>query len=254
MTDLTYSLAPMYSEGRPPTRIFLQDLEYRLVGPRFVKPPLLDTVKLILNWTGPGAVTAKNIMYALLVPSIDTTNPANLLIIANNMMSAAASSNLTQNIAAPWVLSSVTAKDNGLESGAFSTSTHAAVTGGAAAPAVPPQSAVVISWGINASYRGGKPRTYLPGLASSYTTPSGGAGITTAAASAIEGYATAFMNAFNESLISSTNPALGTISYQTGHVPRPTPIFREFFSATVHERLDSQRRRSGKESAYGEIT
>jgi hypothetical protein len=43
---------------------------------------------------------------------------------------------------------------------------------------------------------------------------------------------------------------LGTISYQTGHSPRPTPLFRPFGDAHVHERLDSQRRRSGRESLF----
>jgi hypothetical protein len=46
---------------------------------------------------------------------------------------------------------------------------------------------------------------------------------------------------------------LGTISYQTAHAPRPTPVFRAFGVPHVHERLDSQRRRSGKESTFGSV-
>jgi hypothetical protein len=46
---------------------------------------------------------------------------------------------------------------------------------------------------------------------------------------------------------------LGTISYHTGHAVRPTPLFREYINVAVHERIDSQRRRSGRESAFGVI-
>jgi hypothetical protein len=43
---------------------------------------------------------------------------------------------------------------------------------------------------------------------------------------------------------------LGTLSFQTAHAVRPTPVFRPFGAAHVHERMDSQRRRSGRENLF----
>jgi hypothetical protein len=114
-----------------------------------------------------------------------------------------------------------------------------------------PQSAVCWSWSIAASYRGGKPRTYLPGIPQSALSDPNGAAITPTYATALEGYGVAFKSAVNSITVSPSGIELGSPSYFLHNAVRPTPIFFPFLACTVHERVDSQRRRSGKESSYG---
>ena len=110
--------------------------------------------------------------------------------------------------------------------------------------------AAVISWQIAARYRGGKPRTYLPGVANNFL---GGAGYniwTTAFVTAAQAAAVEVLASINAILTPSFSVTMGVYSFYTGHALRPTPIFRPYTGAKVHERVDSQRRRSGKESSY----
>jgi hypothetical protein len=65
--------------------------------------------------------------------------------------------------------------------------------------------------------------------------------------------ASSFRNNINASVVSTFTPTLGTISYQSGHAPRPTPLWRSFLPPRIHERMDSQRRRNGKESSFPSI-
>jgi hypothetical protein len=41
--------------------------------------------------------------------------------------------------------------------------------------------------------------------------------------------------------------AAGTISYYSNKLPRPTPEFRQFTAVAVDNRIDSQRRRLGRD-------
>lgn len=260
-TSVEVSTGPEFDPANPPTRIYLGNTMYRRAAPFFVRPPLANTVKLVLNWTGPAGLQAHNVTYDLLAGTIDLTVPVNLTACADSLMTAWASAAAMGNIAAAmgnisnaWSLTSVTAHDNGSSSGAVGASSHAAIPGLGSNPPLPPQSAVCISWTILASYRGGKPRWYLPGLVNTGTTTTGGAAIIPSVAASIESTAFAFLNSFNAAHpIAGATQQLGTISYLSHGSVRPTPIFRPFVNAVVHERLDSQRRRSGKESAYGHV-
>lgn len=246
------SLSPSWDPEHPPTRIYLQDLTYKLVAPRIPHPPVPHSVKIINNWVGPGARIAKNIWYALFPTGADTTVTGFLTSVADSVMNVVSTASLLQKISSLWSLQSVTVKDNGSGSGATGNSTHAPIPGTGVAPPLPPQTAVCLSWGIAFTYRGGKPRWYLPGLTTASQTPVGGSGIVPADAASIASQALVFLNTFNATPVATFTPRAGTVSYQSGHTARPTPLFYNFLSCEVHERLDSQRRRSGKESAFGE--
>ena len=106
-------------------------------------------------------------------------------------------------------------------------------------------SAAVISWAANVYWRGGKPRTYLPGV------PTGG--ITLAhllTATYITNYTTdatnfrADVNALTSGAITGT--ALGFVSFRTANEERIPPVFYATNSAKVHPRLGTQRRRLGQ--------
>lgn len=100
----------------------------------------------------------------------------------------------------------------------------------------------VASWHIDQYYRGGKPRSYLPGVC---TSQSGdgvhltGAAIT-ALASAWEAYRVA-VNAASSGGISAV--ALGTVSFQRANEWRSPPVFYPFNSVSIRSTLGIQRRR-----------
>jgi hypothetical protein len=106
--------------------------------------------------------------------------------------------------------------------------------------------AAVISWAITDSYRGGKPRNYLPGV------PIGAAGtqrlFTDAFVSSLRTQAAAFLadvNAITTTHISSV--ALGVVHFFRGGVALSPPTFDPYIGASVQKRYCSQRRRLGAE-------
>lgn len=234
----------------PPTRITISGHTYAIQSPRAVLPPLINTVKLVLNWLGPGGRIARNVLYALKGTGTgSTSDPAFLAGVANSVITTLTSSNIMAQISNAWSIQNVVARDNGGTS-ASNISSLGPLPGTNATAVMPPQVAVAVSWTIAEVYRGGKPRTYLPGIPTSALTVAGGSQLTATYAGAIDTAATSFFLAFNSANVLSTAVTLGTVSYFTGHAVRPTPLFRQFVAVRVHERLDSQRRRSGAESLF----
>jgi hypothetical protein len=224
---------------------------YRIApSPSIPLPPLAQAARLVFNWISNHGRTAVNVMYALLNPPQDPTNPATLLTVANNAMTAFAGSGLPSNINQEWTLQKVRAHDASSSSGAAADSSHAIIPGTNVSDCSPPQTAVCISWHIAAAYRGGKPRTYLPGVPVSAFLAEGDSKLQSGYAIQVETNAGVFMTGFNALALGATTATLGTVSYHSGHAVRPVPLWRPFVYASCHERADSQRRRSGKESAF----
>lgn len=105
-------------------------------------------------------------------------------------------------------------------------------------------SCIVVDWAINAYYRGGHPRTYLPGpilgsitnaqsLTSAYAALVAAAGVSVIADVA----------ALTATHILTT--ALGTVSFASGNAWRVPPIFRPYTSAACRPIMGTQRRRLG---------
>lgn len=107
----------------------------------------------------------------------------------------------------------------------------------------------VISWKLGLRYRGGKPRTYLPGPPSSSVT--NGSDVASASLSALAAAAVSFMADVNA--LTSTNVTavqLGTVSFFTAGgsetVPptyRTPPVFEPFTGSGARAKIGSQRRR-----------
>lgn len=121
----------------------------------------------------------------------------------------------------------------------------ASLAGTGSGATVTANDALVISWLSNAYWRGGKPRTYLPGLltASVDTNHS----LLDSSKAAFLANAVAFRTAVN----AITTPAvdatqLGFVSYATGKAWRSTPLFFPYTGVTIHDRIGSQRRRLGR--------
>lgn len=125
---------------------------------------------------------------------------------------------------------------------------HTASTpGGVATTALmPASSSVVVSWFASVYWRGGKPRTYLPGIPHAYQ--SGVNKITQASADALNAAASQFRSTVNSSTAGVFNTVtLGLVSFVSQKADRPTPLFFPIETNAVHTRLDTQRRRLGAE-------
>jgi hypothetical protein len=105
--------------------------------------------------------------------------------------------------------------------------------------------AAVVSWHINYRYRGGHPRTYLPagvlediGAGRLWLDP-----FPTELGAAALG----FRAALNLIQVAPLTFAMVSVSYTLDKAPRPSPMVFVIDNAIVHTRIDSQRRRLGKE-------
>lgn len=252
MTTVELSTGPAWDPQRPATRIYISGYRYVLSSTPVPNTSLAQTVKLVLNWLSSQGPTAKNIMYMLFSGGAPTSDSTFLGQVANAIMTTWASSGLPSKIQQTWSLQKVTAKDNSGTSAAVADSTHAAIPGTDAALPLPPQVSIALSWDIAAHYRGGKPRTYLPGVPQDSLVAIGNSAIIPSFAVDLAAKANTWSASVNVSSPGGHDGVLGTLSFRTGNAPRPTPLFRAFGEAHVHERLDSQRRRSGRESAFGE--
>jgi hypothetical protein len=109
------------------------------------------------------------------------------------------------------------------------------------------QVACVSSWTIARRYRGGHPRNYWP------------AGVTAdsvdhrqwegTARAAFQAAFEAFRVAINGLTVGTASVVMSSVSYRTAHALRPTPVVSPISAAVVHPRIDTQRRRLGKEAA-----
>lgn len=234
----------------PPTRISISGNVYQITSPRVALPPLINTAKIIMQYTGPAGRVARNIFYILKGAGTgSTSDPTWLATLAQTIKTQWQNANMHVQLAPSWSLVHVTAKDNGGTS-ANGTDSTAPIAGNASGSAFPPQVAVVVSWKIPEVYRGGKPRLYMPGIPVSAVTTAGDSAISATYAAAVDTAATAWLAGVNGASVSGTAISMGTVSHFTGHAVRPTPVWRTYIDVRVHERLDSQRRRNGPESLF----
>lgn len=118
---------------------------------------------------------------------------------------------------------------------------------GSAASIMPDQVAACASWLVDTTWRGGKPRTYLPTpYASAHLLNN--AHLTTTWAGTIETASAAFLadvNSYNTSPFTSNT--LGTLRFFSKGVPLTSPAFLPYTGVKVNQRLATMRRRLGRE-------
>ena len=152
------------------------------------------------------------------------------------------------------VLNSVQVWDISSDSGAIGTSTSPVSCTGTASSLIPVNSAVVLTYRVQSRWRGGHFRTYMvPRNLSDLTS---GRTLTQTAIDAYVNAGTAFRTAFNALTLGGSPITLGGVRYfPTGFNTDGSPIVKtsgQFFAfppPAVRNRLDSQRRRLGKELA-----
>lgn len=102
----------------------------------------------------------------------------------------------------------------------------------------------VFSWNSNVYWRGGKPRTYIPGISSTDTTD--GMTLTSGAKTAYATKAQSLHVAINALNFGNfTQCQHGFVSYHTGGTLRTPGVFFPITGGTAHGRIGSQRRRLG---------
>ena len=103
----------------------------------------------------------------------------------------------------------------------------------------------VLSWLTSVYWRGGKPRTYSPGMNQADTSDNHQltAAAITAATTAASNLRTD-VNALTASSVTGTS--FGFVSFQSGNAERATPVFFAFSGVRVHPRFGTQRRRLGR--------
>jgi len=168
---------------------------------------------------------------------------ANLTSLLGSV-AAAWAANFASLCQAGVTLTELQAADLASPTGATSTLAAAGV-GTRAGTAMPTQVALVISWKIDLRYRGGHPRSYLPAAVLADVTS--GHLWTTAFVSEAQSAGQGFQGALNAIAVAPLTFVMVAVSFFTQHALRPTPLVRPVVTALVHDRVDTQRRRLGKE-------
>jgi hypothetical protein len=130
--------------------------------------------------------------------------------------------------------------------GSITGAQFASHAGAASAAAMPANSATVISWSIEETYRGGKPRMYLPFTGIDQLISPRQYGATYVASRTTQ--AGSFLDDFNA--LSATNIdtcTAGVVAFFSGGVALAPPVFRPYLAGSCQARVCTQRRRLGAE-------
>lgn len=142
-------------------------------------------------------------------------------------------------------LNVVDATDLTSPTSAFGTNTQA-VIGTRAGTGLPANCCFVVSYHIDMRWRGGHIRNYW--AAGVTADLAGGRGLDTTPLSQFNAGATAWLNALSAKSLGGRTWSLVGVRYTSGGVALADPIVLPVTSIHVHDRMDSQRRRLGKET------
>lgn len=202
--------------------------------------PAPGIARVVIHGSMGNAVTA-NVMHVRSSTG-DPWPAADLLALATGIR-AAYVTNFIPRHSSTFHLKEVVAQDLSSDTGPISTFTGdtAGANGGVAFPA---QVALCVSWTTDLHFRGGHCRSYFGGFAvtDAQDSTTWSSTVVTAWASA----AVAFSNAI-KALPPGGGPQLGMLSRVKNNVPRVPPLFQAVTGARVDTRIDTQRRRLGKD-------
>lgn len=204
-------------------------------------PPLTGAVKIVVKQTLQG-VNVYNVLHALAGISGGFSS-ADLSALATTFRAAWVTNVIPQQNSA-LTLTDVTVTDLSSTTGLEASVTGSNTGSGAGGP-LPASAAVCWSWKVAERYRGGHPRTYIGGIGTEQISNANTLLSTKVTAHAAA--AAAIRTAVNNQTVGPTTWRLGCISYYNAKALRPVPVFREFTSVSVDSRIDSQRRRLGRD-------
>jgi hypothetical protein len=204
-------------------------------------PPAAGNAKIIIKQTYAG-VNVYNILHAQKAP-ISAWSASELATLASTVRSAWVT-NFTPLQYNGLTLNDVTCVDLTSDTGAEGSATGS-TPGGLSGSALSSNAAACLTWKIARRYRGGHPRTYVAGALSSHTSNANtwGATYLTAMTSA----ALALRTAINGVVAGASTVQVGTLHYYRAGVLLATPLVSEYTGVVVDSRVDSQRRRLGRD-------
>jgi len=143
------------------------------------------------------------------------------------------------------ILNTVDGQDLASRTGAVGTFSLAHPGSGTGVVELPVQVALCLSWTITDRYRGGHPRTYLPGINGGFV--QGGRLLTTGGHTNYLNAAAAFLTNMNAITAGASSWKMCCVRYFSQHQLLANPLVRIIGGQSVHGRIDTQRRRLGKE-------
>jgi hypothetical protein len=167
----------------------------------------------------------------------------------NDFVDAAAdafSDNMLANLSTLLTLTSISAILYSSDDENLHGTASASLGGSVSGNPMPAQVSIGITWSIAVSYRGGHPRTYLCGVP--YAAMDGLTTISSSVAGAIASDAAAWhtdLEAFSGTNWTATEH--GVMSFVRDDAWRTPPVFYRITGARVDARLDTQRRRLGRD-------
>jgi hypothetical protein len=226
-------------------------------GPSTVYP---NTWQAQFRYVGPGTAVGSNVFWGRSSSFTGATGQCQQVATcyqnawSYNTDVAPAAQSLRYMLTPAWTLDEIVVSDNG-----GTTDNYYVLPVGldglyspSQAPAAP-QVAAVISWDIDQRYKGGHPRTYLPGIDQAAFAAEGSNTWGTAFITALKAAALTFLTQLVANLLAagfaSAEPIIIS-RFSKGPRPSAVPFAITNSSAnpvTVNERIDTQRRRLGKE-------
>ena len=171
---------------------------------------------------------------------------ANDLQTFANSIRTAANTNLVTAYYTLTSINTIEVTDISSPTGAVATNTLGVVGTRPAGGSPPASVAYAVSWGIALHYRGGHPRNYIPLCNSADIT--GGRLLTSTLQNTVSAQWAAYLTAFNAITSGTVSLTMGMFQYHAHHAVVNPPQFFAYTGVRVHGRVDSQRRRLGKET------
>ena len=217
--------------------------------PRGAKPPLPGLVKIQYFYQNLGVTPinrAANVLHAQWISKVN--HPLGDLTTAAQFLFDSWAAHVWGLMSSQWSMYQCTVQSLGgdglvAEYVSRSDGTDSTVS-------LPPQAALCISWLSGITQRGGRGRTYLPGVPSDALLSQQGSLIRDTFSGAIKTGAIAYIENVDTHTIGGDSLIIGVPSYYSKCQLRAVPLFGTTQTAIVHDRLDTQRRRLGKESNY----
>jgi hypothetical protein len=203
--------------------------------------PPVGTCRVAIGGTN-GTLPFVNVFYLKLTDN-GTQTAADLKTVVDAMVASyhtrfaanVGSSVTLTNAQAAWILTGGAVVE-------YSGSYSQAMTGGT--EAANGSGAYVLNWTINQYYRGGHPRTYMPGVITADI--SNLANVSSAKQSALATSGNSFITDVNALTATNiTGVALGTVSFARANAWRVPPVFYPYHACSCRQIIGTQRRRLG---------
>lgn len=201
--------------------------------------PPVGTARVAISGTGDAGNPWVNVFWLNLTATSPTA--ANFTSVLSDVIGAY-TAHLLPSVANEWFATQIKGSYLHAAGSAFESVLSVSDEGSAGASPSTDATCSLINWAIPDYYRGGHPRTYLPGTPENQIT--NGRNLNGTFRSTLATGANAFITAVNAITEGGiTAAALGTVRFASGNAWLTPPVFRAFTGASVNPIISTQRRR-----------